>query len=104
MLSKSHLRSNDARYVEVIHTEVTEIGYAVAIGDVDFFPNGGYRQPGCQNVDCSHIRAWQLFAASLTNGGLIGHRCSSIDEAVNPHRGCTGYSLVLGNNDLQKHG
>lgn len=104
MLSRSHLRTNDARYVEVIHTEVSEYGLAVAVGDVDFFPNGGVRQPGCPNIDCSHIRAWQLFAASLTDGGLVGHRCTSVDEALNPQSICTGFALPMGNNNLVKHG
>lgn len=104
MLSRNHLRSSDAQYVEVIHTEVSEIGLPVLIGDVDFFPNGGVRQPGCRNIDCSHNRAWQLFAASLTHGGIMGYRCNSIDDAINYEDTCTGYSIVLGNNDLVKHG
>ncbi|XP_026315673.1 phospholipase A1 member A-like [Hyposmocoma kahamanoa] len=104
MLSRSHLRSTDAKYVEAIHTEVSEIGLPVAVGEVDFFPNGGVRQPGCQNIECSHNRAWQLFAASLTNGPIMGYRCSSVDEALNLQGPCTGYALPLGNNDLVKLG
>lgn len=104
MLSDLHVNSNDALYVEVIHTEVSQIGVPVAVGDVDFFPNGGVRQPGCRDIYCSHNRAWQLFAASLTHGGLIGHRCNSIQEALNIGGSCTGFTLPLGNNTLVKYG
>ncbi|XP_026315668.1 lipase member H-B-like isoform X2 [Hyposmocoma kahamanoa] len=104
MLSNNHLRATDARYVEVIHTEVSQIGLPVAVGDVDFFPQGGVRQPGCQDLDCSHNRAWKLFAASLTHGGLIGHRCETIRNALDLERFCTGFALPLGTNELVKYG
>lgn len=104
MLSSNHLRSTDARYVEVIHTEVSQIGVPVAVGDVDFFPQGGVSQPGCQNVDCSHNRAWRLFAASLTHGGIIGYRCESIKAALAFDGFCTGFALPLGTNELIKYG
>lgn len=104
MLSSDHLRGTDAQYVEVIHTEVSEIGIPVALGETDFFPNGGVRQPGCRNIDCSHNRAWQLFAASLTNGPIMGYRCHSAEEALSLEGPCTGYALAMGNNDLVKLG
>lgn len=104
VLSGYHIKFDDAVYVEVIHTEVSEFGLPVALGDVDFFPNAGIRQPGCRDADCSHNRAWQLFAASLTHGGILGHRCNTIKDALNTQQPCTGYSLPLGNNELVKYG
>lgn len=104
MLSAYHLRSSDALYVEVIHTEVSQIGLPVAVGDVDFFPQGGVRQPGCRDVQCSHRRSWELFAASLTHGGLIGYRCDSMQEALDIGGSCKGFALSMGNNSLVKYG
>lgn len=104
MVSNKRLRASDALYVEVIHTEVSVMGLPVAVGDVDFFPNGGVNQTGCQDLDCSHNRAWQLFAASLSHGGIIGYRCRSIIEALKPKGECTGFALPLGNGDLVKYG
>ncbi|XP_026315698.1 hepatic triacylglycerol lipase-like [Hyposmocoma kahamanoa] len=104
VLSGYHVRPEDALYVEVIHTEVSEIGIPSALGDVDFYPHGGIRQPGCGDIECSHNRAWQLFAASLTHGGIMGHRCDNVDEAIDTRKPCTGFTLAMGNNELVKYG
>ncbi|CAN7941578.1 unnamed protein product, partial [Ixodes hexagonus] len=47
-----HLRSSDADFVDVIHTNRGKLsrgktGIDKEIGHVDFYPNGGSRQPGC---------------------------------------------------------
>ncbi|XP_044017708.1 pancreatic lipase-related protein 2-like isoform X2 [Aphidius gifuensis] len=82
------LDSSDAEFVDVIHTDGSEIftdgfGLLRPIGHVDFFPNGGREQPGCTDVKnsvvyghfhedvldnkiaCSHSRSWELFVESL---------------------------------------
>lgn len=42
------LSSNDARFVDIIHTDYGIFGVGLVTGTVDFFPNGGERvQPGC---------------------------------------------------------
>ncbi|KAK0166814.1 hypothetical protein PV327_004297 [Microctonus hyperodae] len=79
---------SDARLVDVIHTDGSEIftdgfGLLKPIGHIDFFPNGGRQQPGCKDIKnsiiyshlhedeldrsiaCSHLRAWQLYVATL---------------------------------------
>ena len=40
------LDPNDARYVDVIHTDST-FRIFLNLGHIDFFVNGGFRQPGC---------------------------------------------------------
>lgn len=46
---KGHLASTDAEFVDVIHTDGGVFGFPIALGDVDFFPNGGFpAQPGCR--------------------------------------------------------
>ncbi|XP_074031951.1 lipoprotein lipase [Leptinotarsa decemlineata] len=74
------LNSNDAEYVDVIHTDSGIFGFPLSVGHADFYPNGGRAlQPGCQPsylvrqriVDqvlaCSHVRAWRLYAESVRN-------------------------------------
>jgi len=36
---------SDADLVHVIHTSI--LGLEKSIGDADFYPNGGKKQPGC---------------------------------------------------------
>lgn len=75
-----------------------------AVGHVDFYPNGGYNQPGCgipsipssnllsdgsifsklsDIVTCSHMRAIYLFSDSLQLGTTcrtVAYKCAN-DEA-----------------------
>lgn len=41
------LNKDDARIVQVIHTDITFFGASEKSGTVDFWPNGGKDQPGC---------------------------------------------------------
>lgn len=41
------LDSSDAEFVDVIHTNAKHIGVINPSGHVDFYPNGGKRQKGC---------------------------------------------------------
>lgn len=95
----------DARYVEVIHTDsygAHSNGIGRPLGHVDFFANGGGNQPGCVLNSCNHIRASELFAASLTHGGLIGYKCNTkVQLSMNL---CNGYTLEMGTNTLDKIG
>ncbi|CAH1395697.1 unnamed protein product [Nezara viridula] len=83
------LSKEDAAFVDVIHTDgsilLTEgFGLLRALGHVDFFPNGGQDQPGCEYVFasvlvshlegtvnsstiCNHARGFQLFMESVTS-------------------------------------
>jgi pancreatic triacylglycerol lipase len=42
----TRISSGDARYVEIIHTDIGIVGMGGHIGDASFFPNGGSNQPG----------------------------------------------------------
>lgn len=41
------LDPSDDRFVDVIHTDAGLLGTSQNVGDVDFYPNGGSKQPGC---------------------------------------------------------
>lgn len=41
------LSSDDADYVQVIHTNGARYGLLFPMGDADFYPNWGQNQPGC---------------------------------------------------------
>uniref|UniRef100_A0A147BX95 Putative phospholipase n=1 Tax=Ixodes ricinus TaxID=34613 RepID=A0A147BX95_IXORI len=67
-----HLRPSDADFVDVIHTNrgkasSGKMGIDKQCGHVDFYPNGGSRQPGCSwfSIGCSHRRSAEYFVESL---------------------------------------
>ena len=53
------LDPGDAEYVDVIHTDAGLLGTSQHVGHIDFFPNGGSRQPGCYfqilGKFCAHL-------------------------------------------------
>ncbi|XP_055954374.1 inactive pancreatic lipase-related protein 1 [Patella vulgata] len=90
------LDPSDAEFVDCIHTDgsgVLSIGMGTkqAMGDVDFYPNGGENQPGCDTsvlgklahtvwnaatlglygaeaaVSCSHERSYYLFTETINS-------------------------------------
>lgn len=69
------LDATDAQLVDVIHTDGSEdfadgFGLLKPIGHIDFFPNGGREQPGCNDVKnsvvVSHLRGIYYFIYYLT--------------------------------------
>ncbi|XP_067054927.1 pancreatic lipase-related protein 2-like [Acropora muricata] len=73
------LDPTDAKYVDVIHTNLPIIGTEQRVGHIDFFPNGGSVQPGCFTnkpldviftTSCHHLRAPEYYIATVQN------RCS----------------------------
>jgi len=78
-----HLRSDDADYVEVVHTSGASLGYLKPLGDRDFYVNGGRSQNGCLVVDtgCSHTRAVALFIESINSKTpFLATKCASFDS------------------------
>lgn len=68
--------------MEIIHTNGGFLGNPFAIGDVDFYPNGGgLAQPGCAFDifgSCAHRRSVELYVESiLTKTGFYGIECIS---------------------------
>lgn len=58
------LNKNDAKFVDIIHTDRGIIGAPISSGHADFYPNGGRRpQPRCGNT------FWQF--VSLAVGGIF---------------------------------
>ena len=60
----TRLGPNDAKAVQVFHTDAGGAGYYPPCGTVDFYFNGGRKQPGCSDLDdiisgnvigCSHF-------------------------------------------------
>jgi len=87
------ISAKDAQFVEIIHTNTAFNGISAAVGDVDFYPNGGANQPGCNGDNsCSHDRAPYYFIESInSNVGFTGTRCTS-QAGVKP----TGCDFILG--------
>lgn len=64
------LDPGDAKNVDVIHTDAGLLGTSQNVGHIDFFPNGGSRQPGCffrfiSNPFTSTTVTEQLFPTKL---------------------------------------
>nr|CAD7267387.1 unnamed protein product [Timema shepardi] len=92
------LSSNDASFVEVIHTCAGLLGWVDPLGHADFYPNGGkLPQPGC-GVDvtgtCSHSRSHNYFAESITTTvGFKSELCA--DWSTYQTGACAGNSRAL---------
>jgi len=78
------LDKSDAKYVEVIHTAGMKFGHDKPLGHVDFYVNGGRKQPGCifdVLGQCAHMRSLFLFTEGITSeNGFYGLKCSSRDQ------------------------
>ncbi|XP_046392635.1 phospholipase A1 2-like isoform X1 [Ischnura elegans] len=79
------LDAGDAKFVDVIHSDKECLGTRMAWGHIDFYPNGGGKQPGCaatslamrmeNNIEgtlsaldaafCSHFRAVRFYIESI---------------------------------------
>ncbi|XP_014100217.3 uncharacterized protein [Bactrocera oleae] len=93
----------DADYVEVVHTSVGSYGYDRPLGHVDFYVNYGSAQPGCFLNECSHFRAFHIFAESLqSKAPLRAQGCDvKLWQDMIKHRRClmgTGRQMTLGGN------
>ncbi|XP_076044493.1 pancreatic lipase-related protein 2-like isoform X2 [Oratosquilla oratoria] len=100
------LDPSDAAFVDVIHTDsdsIFSLGYGLQqpVGHLDFYPNGGRNQPGCDTlyrvpltafkqgldaanrelVACSHNRAPKLFVDAVINPcPYTAFTCPSYEE------------------------
>ena len=119
----ARLDPTDAQFVDVIHTDggiigrnyfvfwynlLTYVCYCLShqgagllepLGHLDFYPNGGIRQPGCDPsnwqsilsdtnaipsdaIACDHVRAVHIYSESLlsSNCKTIGYECADYDS------------------------
>lgn len=97
---EANFSPHHGKYVQVIHTSSGCLGQSANLGDVDFWPSGGVKQPSCKQDDdgCSHFVAFIYYVESLvTKVGFIGVQCPNYDDylqgkCVNNSRGIMGGS------------
>ncbi|XP_068081531.1 pancreatic triacylglycerol lipase isoform X2 [Anabrus simplex] len=103
------LDPTDADFVDVIHTDAAPfmqggLGLLEPVGHVDFYPNGGVHQPGCNEgmvkyigmergsfvgglqkfLSCNHIRSYQYYIESInTKCPYMGISCDSWEQFQN---------------------
>ena len=108
---EARVHKTDAQYVEVVHTDSTSfvpragLGMDLAVGDVDFYPNGGQYMPGCdlkgrfvelkdKNIlesvrhvlGCNHMRAIEYTRVFIEN---ISNKSTCLPVAF----ACQSYEL-----------
>ena len=67
--SADRLDPTDADYVDVIHTDAGGFGVSYNVGHIDFYPNGGSTQPGCQfNIFSKLTVSWYDVLHRVYNG------------------------------------
>lgn len=112
------LDRSDAKFVDVIHTDANPytgegLGMVPRIGHVDFYPNGGYDNPGCDRqlqeylsmkhkalidnfqdwLGCNHVRSHKYLTESIRNkNGFKAVTCSSYESYLE------GECVVCGEN------
>ncbi|KAG8192467.1 hypothetical protein JTE90_017996 [Oedothorax gibbosus] len=108
------LDTSDAEFVDIIHTNggdnpIDGLGIKETIGHMDFYPNGGTRQPGCffnlyEDNDfnatferlvansCDHSRANFYFLESIKNCTFFATQCESYAAFENGE--CSGGAVV----------
>lgn len=80
--SSGRLDASDAQFVDVVHTGAGFVAMGEPVGHVDFYPNGGSKQPHCQSEDiplvCNHFMAYTYFAESIYEANAFpARKCSS---------------------------
>lgn len=72
------LDKTDAQYVQCIHTARLTLGVNSNCGHGDFYPDSGFKLPGCLGPICSHLRVVKLFRSSLDrNNTFVGTHCNT---------------------------
>ncbi|XP_046809017.1 probable phospholipase A1 magnifin [Lucilia cuprina] len=80
--SDLRLDASDADYVESIQTS-SSLGFQEPVGHATFYPNFGRDQKKCYMYGCSHSRAHNYFAESITSKeGFWGTRCERQSENI----------------------
>lgn len=90
------LSANDAKFVDVIHTNAGQFGVERNVGHVDFFPDGGRKHHNCQqNAKCAHKRAVRLFADTIDFGNenkyMASAHCAYGELKLHEYVNCIGH-------------
>ena len=79
------LDKSDATFVDIIRTDGNLVGTFRAVGDADFYPNGGKDQPGCRAeksklLFCSYkiFRGYDGVAGMGGEGCEVSSSCSQL--------------------------
>ncbi|KAL3288195.1 hypothetical protein HHI36_002645 [Cryptolaemus montrouzieri] len=110
------LNRNDAKVVHVIHSDGGNLGFPEQCGTIDFFPNGGSKQPGCQHIDlknplklfielvwCDHFRSFDYFLEAVNDRKLLVAKQCPNEEALES-RSCYGTEVSLGDLETTREG
>ena len=103
-LYAARLSKNDAQFVDIIHSnsdfepaiintdDPTKffLGQHQPMGHMDFYPNGGQIQPGCNvgttndcMIGCSHDRAFTYFVKSISSPSLFASKaCATVEKCT----------------------
>ncbi|KAJ8951111.1 hypothetical protein NQ318_021555 [Aromia moschata] len=97
----NRLDTTDARFVEVIHTNGGLLGFSASIGHMDYFPNGGSRQPGCglnATGSCAHSRSYKYYAESVlaSKNAFVATTCTSYKDYSKGRCSANARSLMGG--------
>ncbi|XP_046636690.1 pancreatic lipase-related protein 2-like isoform X2 [Daphnia pulicaria] len=102
----ARLDPSDAQFVDAVHTDgegILAVGLLEPLGHLDFYPNGGGRQPGCilselrsaknlssnnliddvtNATSCSHMRVLDLYSESFLPDACqsIAYKCSDYES------------------------
>lgn len=104
----SYLTADDATFVDAIHSSAGgnilfgEVGFVAPYGHIDFYPNGGKKQPHCggglfPSLTCNHYGSVLFFDASLHAKEKClfkGAKCASWPDYANSL--CTEHDTELG--------
>lgn len=76
------LNATNARFVQVLHTNVGGLGTTLQRGDVDFYANNrSIFQPGCTIPKCSHDKSTLFYFASLfPENKFYGTQCGQMSS------------------------
>lgn len=85
---ESRIASDSAKHVECIHTGFW-LGTRESFCQVEFYVNGGTRQPDCKdsfghdNVACSHFKAVEMYIKSIESPKSVkGTKCENLQRAI----------------------
>ncbi|KAF6210475.1 hypothetical protein GE061_013581 [Apolygus lucorum] len=93
------INAGDAKFVDCIHSCGSYLGFDRPLCQTDFYPNGGYLQPGCSFLDdicciCSHGRSYHYYAESIKpNHNFSASHCLWTSEGL---LGCTDSPQMMG--------